>query len=332
MPLTGGEKDIMPPRLISTNPAILTKNFSYDKIVFLFDENIADNNLVNKIFSSPTIIDLKHKIKGNQLELFFDKKKLTKSTYLIQLNQSLKDINEGNILKNLEYVFSTKDIIDSLFISGYAVDAYLDKPMKDIWVLLYNKSINDSNIFNHTPSFISKTDSLGFFNFKHLDNLEYKLYAIDGKDIKLNFNDKIGFKKNSIVERDVDSIIYLFDPNFSHDSIKKIFLESEKNKADSIEIKTGNLLVNFNQSKDIIIQLSKNNQIKFIGSFNQTDCLINDLEVGQYQMIIFIDSNKNGCWDTGNLYNNIQAERSFLYYKNIDIRENWDLELDWAID
>ena len=74
MPLTGGEKDIMPPRLISTNPAILTKNFSYDKIVFLFDENIADNNLVNKIFSSPTIIDLKHKIKGNQLELFFDKK------------------------------------------------------------------------------------------------------------------------------------------------------------------------------------------------------------------------------------------------------------------
>ena len=147
MPLTGGEKDIMPPRLISTNPAILTKNFSYDKIVFLFDENIADNNLVNKIFSSPTIIDLKHKIKGNQLELFFDKKKLTKSTYLIQLNQSLKDINEGNILKNLEYVFSTKDIIDSLFISGYAVDAYLDKPIKDIWVLLYNKSINDSNIF-----------------------------------------------------------------------------------------------------------------------------------------------------------------------------------------
>ena len=331
MPLTGGEKDIKPPKLIITNPENLTKNFLNDKIIFLFDENISAKNLGNNIFSSPAIPDLKHKIKGNQLELSFDNNKLKELTYLIQLNQAIKDINEGNILNKLEYVFSTKDIIDTLSFSGFAVDAYLDIPMKDIWILLYENNINDSAIFKQQPNFICKTDSLGFFNFKHLDNLEYKAFAISGLDFKFNNNDKIGFKQSATLEKSLDSIIYLFDPSFSHDSITNLFLESERKNSDTILEKTGNLLLNLNKSQDFIIQLSQDNQPKFIGLYNQSECLISDLKVGEYEMRVFLDSNKNGYWDTGSLLNQVQAEKSILYNKKISIRENWDLELNWII-
>ena len=331
MPLTGGEKDIKPPKLIITNPENLTKNFLNDKIIFLFDENISAKNLGNNIFSSPAIPDLKHKIKGNQLELSFDNNKLKELTYLIQLNQTIKDINEGNILNKLEYVFSTKDIIDTLSFSGFAVDAYLDIPMKDIWILLYENNINDSAIFKQQPNFVCKTDSLGFFNFKHLDNLEYKAFAISGLDFKFNNNDKIGFKQSATLEKSLDSIIYLFDPYFSHDSITNLFLESERKNSDTILEKTGKLILNLNKSQDIIIQLSQDNQPKFIGLYNQSECLISDLKVGEYEMRVFLDSNKNGYWDTGSLLNQVQAEKSILYNKKISIRENWDLELNWII-
>ena len=331
MPLTGGEKDIKPPKLIITNPENLTKNFLNDKIIFLFDENISAKNLGNNIFSSPAIPDLKHKIKGNQLELSFDNNKLKELTYLIQLNQTIKDINEGNILNKLEYVFSTKDIIDTLSFSGFAVDAYLDIPMKDIWILLYENNINDSAIFKQQPNFVCKTDSLGFFNFKHLDNLEYKAFAISGLDFKFNNNDKIGFKQSATLEKSLDSIIYLFDPYFSHDSITNLFLESERKNSDTILEKTGKLILNLNKSQDIIIQLSQDNQPKFLGLYNQSECLISDLKVGEYEMRVFLDSNKNGYWDTGSLLNQVQAEKSILYNKKISIRENWDLELNWII-
>ena len=159
MPLTGGEKDIKPPKLIITNPENLTKNFLNDKIIFLFDENISAKNLGNNIFSSPAIPDLKHKIKGNQLELSFDNNKLKELTYLIQLNQTIKDINEGNILNKLEYVFSTKDIIDTLSFSGFAVDAYLDIPMKDIWIY-YMKIILMIVLFSNNNQILSAKQTL----------------------------------------------------------------------------------------------------------------------------------------------------------------------------
>ena len=331
MPLTGGVKDITPPKLIITKPENLKKNFKENKIVLSFDENITGNSL-NKIYSSPPIKEIKHKIKGNKIELYFDENELTKATYLILLDQALKDVNEGNVLNNLDYVFSTEDTIDSLYFSGFVRDAYLGISIPDIWVLLYKENVNDSAIFNEPPSYLARTDSLGFFSFKYLDNFDYVSYAISGLDLQFNTNDKIGFKKNAISKNNLDSIIYLFDPLFKHDSIVEAQRDSQKNKNDSIKIKTGDLRVNLSETKDVIIELSKNDAVKFLASFNKSICIIKDLEIGQYSMKIFLDSNQNGSWDTGSLDNKIQPERSLLYDEKINIRENWDLELSWKIN
>ena len=49
-------------------------------------------------------------------------------------------------------------------------------------------------------------------------------------------------------------------------------------------------------------------------------------------MRLYFDRNENGIWDTGDLTQKIQAEKTYIYPEIITIRSNWDLELDWHIN
>ena len=53
---------------------------------------------------------------------------------------------------------------------------------------------------------------------------------------------------------------------------------------------------------------------------------------GTYRMRIFVDSNGNGSWDTGNYMDRRQPERMLFVRDDLNLRGNWDLEIDVAID
>jgi uncharacterized protein (DUF2141 family) len=55
------------------------------------------------------------------------------------------------------------------------------------------------------------------------------------------------------------------------------------------------------------------------------------LNPGTYYARIFLDDNKNGKWDTGNLLDSIQPEEVYYYPKKIDCKKNWDIEQSWNI-
>ena len=46
---------------------------------------------------------------------------------------------------------------------------------------------------------------------------------------------------------------------------------------------------------------------------------------------LYIDKNGNGKWDTGSLLDSIQPEEVYYYPKKINLRENWDIAIDWNI-
>lgn len=46
---------------------------------------------------------------------------------------------------------------------------------------------------------------------------------------------------------------------------------------------------------------------------------------------LFIDSNHNGKWDTGNLIDSIQPEEVYYFPKKIVLKKNWDVTQDWNI-
>lgn len=55
------------------------------------------------------------------------------------------------------------------------------------------------------------------------------------------------------------------------------------------------------------------------------------LASGNYYARAFIDSNKNGVWDTGNIAMNIQPEEVYYYPKKINVKKNWDIEQSWDL-
>ena len=56
---------------------------------------------------------------------------------------------------------------------------------------------------------------------------------------------------------------------------------------------------------------------------------IDSLKAGIYSLRFIEDKNENGIWDSGNLINKIPAEKVTLYPKEITIRENWDVVIEW---
>jgi hypothetical protein len=54
------------------------------------------------------------------------------------------------------------------------------------------------------------------------------------------------------------------------------------------------------------------------------------LQPGKYNLRLNFDANGNGEWDTGNYQFGAQPEERLFYPEEIEVRSNWDLEIDWT--
>ena len=51
-----------------------------------------------------------------------------------------------------------------------------------------------------------------------------------------------------------------------------------------------------------------------------------------YEMRLIIDSNLDGKWTAGNYFENVLPEKVYYYPELINLRANWELEVDWEIN
>ena len=117
---SGGNKDVNPPKILFINPASKSTGIHPKHIVFTFDENIQVSNAKEQIIVSPAPKE-KHIITAgkNTIKLDLPEKALDdNTTYSIQLNESIKDLNEGNPGKYDPYLFATGNSLDTLNIYG----------------------------------------------------------------------------------------------------------------------------------------------------------------------------------------------------------------------
>ena len=165
---TGGEKDIIPPKLLKTFPENNTINFKETSILFEFDENIAVNKWADHFNISPlTEKPIKYKVKNKTLKIEIENQLKENTTYSIDLNKCIKDVNEGNVLNGLSFSFSTGGILDSLFITGKVLDALTLKPKSNVKVFLHESNINDSLSFETKPKYVTKTNENGGFTLNN---------------------------------------------------------------------------------------------------------------------------------------------------------------------
>jgi len=321
---TGGEKDINPPKVVDILPKDKTLGFSETDITFVFDELIQTNNIEN-VFCSPYSKDaVTLTVNKNKLKVVFTKKLKENTTYYLNLNNVIKDINEGNVLSELDYLFSTGEKIDTLTISGYIIDAASSKPLKDVWVGLYQND-EDSLLYKETPIYVVKSTELGLFSFSNLPMGLYSIYAIEDLDNNLRFtipNEKVGFYTNKAASQTTGIELRIFDETELADTIRPVL-------KDSSFVGFGKLIIDsLPTHTSLIIELLKNEDIilRTKGAF---PTIIDSLTAGKYHLRIIEDENKNGVWDSGNLIEKKQAESVRLYPKEIVIRENWDVLIEW---
>ena len=326
---TGGEKDTSSPTLLQTIPKNNSVNFQNDQITFVFNENIQDNKWNDYFNISPTTKKpLEYKISKNILTLFLDAELKDSTTFSINLNNCIKDINEGNILKNLSYNFSTSNTIDSLEINGKVIDARSLQAISNAWVFLQNEKLADSLCVNTTPIYVTKTNTDGAYHFNNLNDETYKIFALDGVDIYYNNSDKIAFSTNAINAKiDSNKTLYLFDPLYQHKTIGDSLLTKEKKKEDS-----GKIILNCMTNDNLIIQLYDEKKLINEYFFKYGPYVLENIPSGKYNVKVIVDANKNNLWDTGNLNLQKLPEKIIKISDEINVRENWTLEVNCKIN
>ncbi len=205
--ISGGAKDETPPKFLYSTPPNESTGFKAKRIDLVFDEYLQLKDVNSQFYSSPPI---KKKpeilLYSKTVRTTLKEPLLPDITYTFDYGESIVDNNEGNKLTGFTYVFSTGDHIDSLTLTGRVLNAFDLKPRaKDdktaTWVLLYN-DLSDSVVYKATPTYIARTDHMGFFTLSHIRPDTFLIFAIRDMGNNLKFDmpsERIAFSDTLIV-------------------------------------------------------------------------------------------------------------------------------------
>ena len=233
----GGPKDTIPPKVMGATPAFNTTNFTGTRIYITFDEYVQLKDQQKEFFTSPQLKKtptLLVKGRGVQIDILDTLKPNT--TYALNFGSSVCDNNEGNPLNGFRYVFSTGPEIDSMFMSGYTVDAYKKDSVKKTLIFFYDAADSaflrepflrladplrpdslpafDSTVFNVKPDAIARAENNGIFIAQNLKPIDYRVYAIEDTNGNLAYEpgvDKIGFLDGVFNPSDLPDFMAWYD-------------------------------------------------------------------------------------------------------------------------
>lgn len=183
---TGGDRDEEPPMIIAeeSTPNQQT-NFNEKEIIITFDEWFALRDVLSQLIISPLMPEQPVvKQKGKSIFITLPDSLKEKTTYTINFGSSIADLNEGNVLENFAFVFSTGPVLDSVFVAGRVIDAVTLKPAADVLVMLH--PINeDSAVYKNKPEYVARTDKEGKWKLANIRSDSFRVVAL--KDANLNF-------------------------------------------------------------------------------------------------------------------------------------------------
>ncbi len=182
---SGGEKDIVPPSYVKSNPVQRATKVNQKRIEIEFNEYLQINDPANKLVVSPpqkpapsakvigkkVIVEMKDSLKPN-------------ATYTLDFTDCIGDYTENNLIRNYCHTFATGDVLDSLIVSGVLLDAKTLSPVPNVLVGLYEHYTDTT--FKTTPfDRIGRSDENGFFSIKGCAAKQYKIFALS--DLNSNY-------------------------------------------------------------------------------------------------------------------------------------------------
>lgn len=195
----GGPKDETPPQLIQekSTPNLKT-NFQKEPILLFFDEFVKISEPTKNIIVTPPLTyNPKVESRGKKVVFQFSEREQLRenTTYIIQFGDAIQDITESNPAKNLRYIFSTGEILDSLVMKGRLLQLEDFKPIDKCLAMLYDTP-DDSAVYKKKPLYFSRSDASGNFEMSFLVPGTYQIVALCDENNNYQFDsskEKIGF-------------------------------------------------------------------------------------------------------------------------------------------
>jgi len=206
----GGPRDETPPIILKSKPLNRSVQFEGKSIEITFDEYIRTDELRQELVVSPPFEERPEiRMKGKTLVIEWEEELRDSTTYTFSFGEAIKDLNEGNIMRNFEFVFSTGEYLDSLAVIGRVLKAFDLLPHEEKVFLLLYENHSDSAPLLEVPDYVGIADPNGNFLINNLRAASYRLFALQDQNRNLKYDipeEYIGF---------LDSAIYLHPSLFS---------------------------------------------------------------------------------------------------------------------
>lgn len=296
-----------------TNPILIEGNVVLEQELIIFqsepkikvlDYALKGNNKVAIAFSKPVAV----------LQLDIDNYNVNDVFYFNELQDTLFYHWSDTSLTAANYYFElNNEVKDTLQVS------YAGNRLKTKISLAKNEIFSNGSLVVQFPFIITSVDENKVFIKDSINNINYK-YNIE-KNL-MYFESE--FESNKAYEIQFDSTAVKYFNGFVNDKKVLIFNATEA-------ISLGNLILSLDYIKQNNLVLHLLNKtgviVKQISIDNTTDLTIKNLEPGAYSLKIFKDTNGNMKWDTGSFYENREPEKNLVFIKSIDIKNNWDKDL-----
>ena len=322
----GGPLDSDPPKLKSTTPAILTNLNQGQQITLSFNEFIKEESLKNAIELFPTVnqkIDFEYY--GKEVIITLPSNLDKDKTYVISLNSNLSDEQNIKLNDNIVIPISLSNSINQAAIKGKIFGSY-SKPS----ILLWKGIIDKSELPSRKPDYVISSNDK--FSFGYLAYDKYTVLAVDLYNPKLSLEkNKLSFFSENFIELTKDNTP---DLNFFFNA-EEVEVESDSlNVTEDIE-QFANIVgnINGNYILPVVVELrnednSFKTELSFDGKFK-----IDNVNSGTYQLFAYQDRNNNKILNTGNLQDDSNSEKFYVYPDSLILRANWELEIeDWEIN
>ncbi len=263
----GGEKDIIPPEVVSSDPPNYSPNFKGKSISILFDEFVKLDKLQQQLLISPPVEEAPDiRLRGKTLLIKFMEDLKPETTYSVYFGDAIVDLSENNPMTGFTFVFSTGSVVDSMTITGQVRNAFDLSPAAETYVMLYlddNDTIPvDSLPYQIRPYYLSRTTKEGFFKLQNLRNERFKIFALTDMNNNYMFDmpgESIAFLDSMIMPEYVKPMVK--DTTAQADSLQlSPVADTLKNLAEKL---TGK------KPADSLVKLTKNSRYLYL--FNEID-------------------------------------------------------------
>lgn len=220
-PLSGGERDAFAPAVIpgGQTPEQGSTQFSGQQVKLKFNEFIKLNDPVNTIVMNPSVGKLTTDLHNKELIISWEEQLAENTTYILQLNGAVRDLNEGND-SIMQIVFSTGTQIDSLDLKGVVSNILTNQAAGQVSIGLYTEN---SDPLKERPVYATRSDAKGGFHLDYLKPGEYRIFGFidQNRDQLPQPSETMGFLDKPVSAGDsIEIKLNVFPPVQRYDKVQ----------------------------------------------------------------------------------------------------------------